>query len=263
MTSQEFVKKAIDIATNYKTLYVMGCFGSPMNDKNKTRYTTNNDYNKQTARTSKIKAASSNTFGFDCVCLIKGILWGWNGDLSKTYGGATYKSNGVADVGADKMATDTYCTDLSTDFSNIIAGEVVWMDGHIGIYIGNGLVVEATPIWKDGVQITALKGTNPGYIARTWTKHGKLKYIEYPKQPNYLEEIELLKTEIETLKKSIIEKDDKISLLNRECDVLNMEIAELNREIDGLSKYKFKYISKKDGYVRIKMYKDELLLIKD
>lgn len=29
MTAKVFVDKAVDIAKNYKTLYVMGCFGAP------------------------------------------------------------------------------------------------------------------------------------------------------------------------------------------------------------------------------------------
>ena len=43
-----------------------------------------------------IKAAANKNppvYGFDCVNLIKGVLWGWSGDASKTYGGAAYKSN--------------------------------------------------------------------------------------------------------------------------------------------------------------------------
>ena len=66
------------VATEYKTLYVMGCFGAPMTQKNKDRYCTNHSYNEQAARTAMIKSATEDTFGFDCVCLIKGILWGWN-----------------------------------------------------------------------------------------------------------------------------------------------------------------------------------------
>lgn len=181
MKANEFVEKALDIATNYKTLYVMGCFGSPLNTTNKKRYTTNNSYNKKAARTKMINNATSDTFGFDCVCLIKGILWGWNGNKNKTYGGATYKSNGVADVNADTMMTSKYCTGISKDFSNIQIGEVVGMVGHIGIYIGDGLAVECTPKWGNKVQITAVGniGKKAGYDTRTWTNHGKLNYIEY------------------------------------------------------------------------------------
>lgn len=181
MKSDSFIQMAKDIATKYKTLYVYGCFGAPMNDKNKKRYTQNNAYNKQASRTKKIKAASSDTFGFDCVCLIKGILWGWNGDVNKTYGGAVYASNGVPDTNASGMMN--YCSNVSTNFKNIIPGELVYMPGHIGIYIGDGLAVECTPIWKDGVQITAVGniGKKSGYNTRTWTKHGKCNFIDYTK----------------------------------------------------------------------------------
>ena len=41
MKSSELVAKATDIAKNYKTLYVIGCFGAPMTAANKTRYTQN------------------------------------------------------------------------------------------------------------------------------------------------------------------------------------------------------------------------------
>ena len=182
MTNKEFVAKLKDAATNYKTLYVMGCFGAPMTAANKKRYTQNHSYNKQASRTAMINAASADTFGFDCVCLIKGILWGWNGDASRIYGGASYATNGVPDIGADTMITK--CSGVSTDFSKIEAGEAVWLSGHIGVYIGDGLAVECTPAFKNKVQITAVRniGAKSGYSSRTWTKHGKLPYIEYVKE---------------------------------------------------------------------------------
>lgn len=180
MTAAEFVAKAKDIASNYKTLYVMGCFGAPMTAANKTRYCNNHDYNKAADRRAMIQAASENTFGFDCVCLIKGILWGWSGDRSKTYGGAQYAVNGVPDIGADTMITK--CSNVSTSgWANMVPGEAVWCSGHIGIYIGDGLAVECTPAWENRVQITAVAniGKKAGYNARTWTKHGRLPYIDY------------------------------------------------------------------------------------
>ena len=183
-TAKELAAMCKDVAQNYKTLYVMGCFGAPMNAKNKERYSENNSYNRQAVRSVMIKSATSETFGFDCVCLIKGPLWGWNGDKSKTYGGATYKSNGVPDINADQMIKA--CDDVSIDFSNIQVGEVVWMEGHIGVYIGEGLAVECTPKWRNCVQITAVHniGTKNGYNGRMWTKHGKLPYVTYEKPNN-------------------------------------------------------------------------------
>ena len=180
MKATELVSKAIDIAKNYKTLYVMGCFGAPMTAANKKRYTTNHSYNKAAARVKMINAASEDTFGFDCVCLIKGILWGWNGDKNATYGGAKYASNNVPDLGADSMIKK--CPDASTTgWDSMEVGEVVWTTGHIGIYIGDGLAVECTPKWKNCVQITAVAniGSKSGYNARTWKKHGHIPYVEY------------------------------------------------------------------------------------
>lgn len=179
MKASEFVDKLVDVAKNYKTLYVMGCFGAPMSDANKKRYTKNHTYNTQAKRTAMINSATSDTFGFDCVNLLKGVLWGWNGDKSKTYGGAKYATKGVPDTNADGMIK--LCRDVTTDFSKIEVGEAVWCTGHIGVYIGNGLAVESTPAWKNCVQITAVKniGTKSGYVARNWTKHGKLPYVEY------------------------------------------------------------------------------------
>ena len=166
-----------DIAENYKTLYVMGCFGAPMNAANKKRYTQNHEYNRRADRTKLINAASSDTFGFDCVCLIKGVLWGWCGDTSKNYGGAYYCSNGVPDLGTERMIS--VCKEVSTDFSDIEVGELLWMKGHVGLYIGSGLAVECTPSWANKVQITACNRSVKGYKRRNWVKHGKLPYVDY------------------------------------------------------------------------------------
>lgn len=183
MTNNELVAKCIDIAKNYKTLYVMGCFGAPLTGSNVSRYCNNHSYNKAAARTQMIKAAADQNppvYGFDCVNLIKGILWGWNGNAAKTYGGAQYNTNGVPDIGADQMITK--CLNVSTTgWANMEVGEAVWCSGHIGIYIGDGLAVECTPKWENKVQITAVAniGAKSGYNARKWTKHGKLPYITY------------------------------------------------------------------------------------
>lgn len=180
MNNFELASKCMDIAQNHKTLYVMGCFGAPLTEANKERYCNNHSYNKKSSRQEMILSASSDTFGFDCVNLIKAILWGWNGDKSKNYGGAKYASNGVPDIDADVMINN--CKEVSTDFSGLEVGEVVWMPGHIGVYIGDGLAVECTPTWENGVQITACNCNKTGYNRRNWKKHGKLPYITYAKE---------------------------------------------------------------------------------
>ena len=173
-----------------------------MNDKNKQRYTNNLEFNGKpvttnhgrdaegrpilvTAPTAEGKVrkqmilkASADTFGFDCVCLIKGILWGWNGNVNANYGGAAYKSNGVTDVGANGLINQCRC--VSSDFRNIQIGECVWMPGHVGIYIGDGKVVECTPKWENKVQITNLGniGNKTGHY-RMWSKHGLIPWVDY------------------------------------------------------------------------------------
>ena len=182
MKSSELVAKVVDIAKHYKTLYVMGCFGAPMTATNKTRYTKNHTYNMAAARTAMIMAATPDTFGFDCVNLIKAVLWGWTGDKTKAYGGAKYAVNEVPDIGADTMITK--CKDASASgWDNLDPGEVVWTTGHIGVYIGNGLAVECSPRWENKVQITAVGniGAKNGYNTRTWKKHGHLPYVIYDK----------------------------------------------------------------------------------
>lgn len=169
-------------AAESKTLYIKGCFGSPMTAANKRRYTKNNIYNTSADRVKKINAASKDTFGFDCVCLIKGILWGWDGSATKTYGGAQYLSNGIPDVSADGIIKQ--CAIASGDFKNIVPGALLWMKGHVGVYIGDGLAIECTPIWKDGVQYSAVGniGKVDGYPTRTWSLWGLLPWVDYTEE---------------------------------------------------------------------------------
>lgn len=176
-TNIELANKVKEVANKYKTLYVLGCFGSPLTDANKKKYSENLQYNRD--RKVMIYRANSNTFGFDCSNLIKGVLWGWNGDKTATYGGAKYASNDVPDMSADSMIRE--CKGVTTDFKNIEIGEILWCSGHVGVYIGDGLAVECTPRWKNGVQITAVGniGKKAGYNTRVWVSHGKLPYVSY------------------------------------------------------------------------------------
>lgn len=179
MKVSELLRMA-ELATSVKTLYIKGCFGAPMNAANKKRYSNNCDYNRK--RKDMIMAASSETFGFDCVNLWKGILWGWCANTAATYGGAKYASNGVPDIGENAMIQR--CSDVSADFSKIVPGEMLWRDGHAGLYAGDGIAYECTPAWENDVQKTAVAniGTKAGYNARTWTKHGKLPWIDYSEE---------------------------------------------------------------------------------
>ena len=179
MHVDEFVGILKDIVEHFETSYMLGCFGQPANTTNISRAVARKDVNNKPYEKGALSIKDKG-FMFDCVCLIKAVLWGWNGSLSKTYGGAIYTANGVPDIGADSMIKQ--CKGVSTNFSNIQKGEAVWLKGHIGVYIGDGKVIECTPKWSvaPGVKISYLEnlGFSGGY-SRTWTKHGLLPWVDY------------------------------------------------------------------------------------
>ena len=162
--NDEFIKRLKDIQAS-KTIYCSGMWGQEIAES--IIATKAKQYpNWYTAeRQAKLRRLIGQGYhGFDCVCLIKSVLWG--------YLNQKYASNGVPDFGADSIMN--YCTNVSSDMSasNIQAGEALWMKGHVGIYIGNGKVVECTSAWTSNVLISNLS-------ARKWLKHGKLKWIDY------------------------------------------------------------------------------------
>jgi len=179
-TGKELAAAAEYVARNLKTLYVHGAFGWPMTGNNKTRAANASAFNRKPERLAAITAATADTFGCDCIGLIKTLLWGFEGDASHQYGGAKYQSNGVPDI--DEAAMLDACTDVSADFGKIHVGEYLWTEGHCGIYVGGGYAVECTHRWGDGVQLTAvynLVGESSYPNGRYWSKHGKLPYITY------------------------------------------------------------------------------------
>lgn len=101
----------------------------------------------------------------DCVGLIKGYGWLDAETLAIRYG-----TNGMMDVSADGMY---YAASVKGDISTIpdIPGLAVWHAGHIGVYIGNGEVIEAM-------------GTSYGVVKtqlteRNWTAWLRVPYISY------------------------------------------------------------------------------------
>ena len=102
--------------------------------------------------------------------------------MTQEKGGAVYAARGVPDTNADGLFGR--CQDKTDDFTRIEEGEAVHIAGHIGVYVGGGLVVECTPNWENGVQITALGNLQNEfarglYRVRSWDKHGKLPWIDY------------------------------------------------------------------------------------
>lgn len=132
-------------------------------------------------------------FRMDCVLSVKGLLWGFSADKNKSRGGAVYDSNGVKDFSCNGALE--YCSDVSTKFDDLVAGEYLCMKGtkynHTGIYLGNGKVFECTSCSAWGVKKCVIsdidnKGNRSYKGIRTgakWTYHGKLQWIDYKKEP--------------------------------------------------------------------------------
>lgn len=176
MTAQQFMQKAKDVEKT-KTVYMWGTYGKPLTnaliDAKAAQYPKYNT----PARVAYHKTLVGKGYSaWDCVGLIKGILWGWQPGKDVPYRGNTL----VPDTGSDGMIK--LCTHQSENFKTIVPGAVVWKTGHIGIYIGNGLVVEATSMTgADRVVTTYLSnlGKVNGYVGKSWTRHGRLPWVDY------------------------------------------------------------------------------------
>jgi hypothetical protein len=180
MTSNELVSKAFEVINKYKTVYGWGTFGWRWDDAALKRVAQQYPGFYTKAKKQQIAPVpGQQVFSFDCVGLIKGLLWGWSGNYSHVYGGASYQTNGCPDIDANVMISR--CQGVSTSFSNIVPGEAVWIPGHIGIYVGEGKVIECTTAWKNRVQLSSLNNHKAlvGLPGRVWQKHGKLPYVTY------------------------------------------------------------------------------------
>ena len=103
----------------------------------------------------------------DCVGLIKG--YSWYDPQTESFG---YAVNGMPDLSANQIY-EFASEKGSIDTMPEIPGLLVWMDGHVGIYIGNGEVVEARGTYY-GVVRTQL--SRRGWQA--WAKVTGITYLE-------------------------------------------------------------------------------------
>lgn len=147
--------------------YVYGTYGTVLDnsllDSKITQYPDEVGANEQFIRDNWLWKRTA-----DCVGLIKGYSW-YDAETQKTL----LVSNGMPDIGADTMyenATEKGSIDTIPE----VLGLAVWKEGHIGVYIGGGKVVEAY-------------GTTTGVIYSEladggWTHWLKIPYISYLEQ---------------------------------------------------------------------------------
>lgn len=195
MKATSFLVK-LNSALASHNVYVNGGFGVSLKGAQLTRYTTNNTYNKEHAQEIKAEASKPPCFGFDCIGLIKAILWGWSGDFSKTYGGAVYQSNGVNDISADAFFKKCKNIRKIKDIKSIRPGEILHnSEPHVAVYIGDGIALESTRYGGAKIRLINIEGfpiQHKELPVRAFDEVGESTFIEYDtkeetfgKQPMY------------------------------------------------------------------------------
>lgn len=140
----------------------------------------------QQARMEKYKSQLSERV-HDCVGLIKGYLWSDTPDSKPVY-------NSSQDVSANGMLLK--CKERGRIYTlPEIPGILVFMPGHVGIYIGGGRVIESRG-FNYGVVETELKD-------RPWESWGKCPWIKYPAASRYFAKCDKDETSIVDALKSI------------------------------------------------------------
>ena len=115
------------------------------------------------ARVSYLNKLIGKSYMCDCVGLIKSYYFG--GFTSPYYDGSKdISTKGFYDRAPERGNIDTIPE---------IPGLITYMDGHVGVYVGDGKVIECTlGAYGDGVVKTNLQG-------RGWTHWLKSPYIDY------------------------------------------------------------------------------------
>lgn len=164
----EFAKKKLGV----KSAYMWGEFGrqitnSTINQK-VTQYRAMESTKKYYTNTRVAYLRSlvgKGYFGCDCTGLYKWFIWSENDRYTPKYTKAT-----------DRNTVDMYnAATVKGDINTIpeIPGLIVYKYGHVGVYIGNGEVVECTlSSFGDGIVKTKLKD-------RDWTHWLKMPEITY------------------------------------------------------------------------------------
>ena len=130
---------------------------------------------------------------FDCIGMVKSVINNPDIVYKTSPIGYYVKPNQVIPDATEKGILNL-CTDVSSNFKNIVAGEYLYMAGHAGVYVGlfqynkeRYNVIECTAAWSGGVvcswvdTVTGKRyNKKGGSQLRQWESHGKLsKYIDY------------------------------------------------------------------------------------
>lgn len=164
---------------NQKTIYVYGTFGSTLTSStitNKAKQYPSQNSAKRVKLFNQALKDNPKIIATDCVGVIKAYLWG---------GYPNPKYNGSQDVSANGMYAKAKKRG-NIDYKKYkhglpeIVGLAVQMDGHIGVYVGNGYVIESTPNTKFAKQSHGAGGVCKTHVtARNWSHWLEIPFIEY------------------------------------------------------------------------------------
>ena len=183
-----FAINALDAGSGY----IYGAYGQDVTmaflKQQQSRFFTDSDANLTNSEVNFIYETYGGKPAFDCIGLIKAYEW-----IDEDTGIIRYQSNGFRDVGADGMFRSAVIFGKISSIPNT-PGLAVCMNGHIGIYIGNGEVIEAKSN-HDGVVKTQLSegswtywmqlpgityltgGTHPYGTKKVTLENGRIKEI--------------------------------------------------------------------------------------
>ena len=184
----------------------------------------------------------------DCIGLIKGYL------MSTTLGDDGYvkdpmapsKYNSKYDISANMLeAKATVKGDIKS--MPEIVGLIVWKSGHVGVYIGNGWVIE-----ERGHTYGTVKTRVSDRPWTKWLKHPDIQYVETP-TPQPTPKGETVMIEMPVLKKtSPVMKCEEVKTFQRLANALgyrdaNGEKLEVDGKFGGKSEYVAKEIQRRNG----------------
>ena len=122
---------------------------------------------------------------WDCWNLGKSIIWSGGSIVDNTTVGTFQnvdESCGLRDW--DGLTIINKCPNKSSDFSSLVPGEWLYLEGHVGYYIGDGQVIECTVSWGYSGVIQSQIDANGnrsfnGESGGSWLYHGMVPWIDY------------------------------------------------------------------------------------
>lgn len=182
---------------NKKTRYIWGAQGQKITEAflKKQINTFGSWYNKKNRGTELMaefrRGDLDGAFGFDCSGLVLAVsLYGWKEDgtlKSNKNAGFDTTANSLKDMFEGAVSISANTQDWYN--KNLVPGMALWMDGHIGFFIGDGKVIEATTSGNKVICVTPeyRKGSN-------WKIAGKLPWVLYGEGKTSSTKTEVTKT---------------------------------------------------------------------